>query len=153
MDARWSESRGLVAAVAVTAVTALLAVMALARSAPLGDFAAHPAASSSACARAPAGSTERAAEAVVEAFVGCIAGASPDTTRFPARVEGWYQLAPRVRNARGRWEYAGFVWLDAPDAAPAAFELLLELRGNRWFVSSFSRAPGSAELDLSNVPT
>jgi hypothetical protein len=119
------------------------------------------------------GATEHAAGVVVETFLrtvvlewepqhvsSCagalaVAGLVPAryATRFPQRAQGWYQLAPRVRNANGRWEYAGFLWVDAADAAPVAFELLLELRGNRWLVSRFRRAPGSAEIDVSKLPT
>jgi hypothetical protein len=74
-------------------------------------------------------------------------------TRFPRQIAAWYQLAPRIKNGRGRWEYAGFLHVSAPDAAPAAFEFLLELHGRRWLVSSFEVAPGSAEFEPENTPT
>jgi hypothetical protein len=154
---------------AATCLTALAATVVL-----FGDSAsavratAHP--TDAACAgRLPVGSGERAAERVVELYVrtavagrqACmatrlsLAGLEParyETAR-PASVEGWWQLAPRIRNARGLWEYAGFMWLDAADAEPAAFEFLLELHGRRWLVSSFRRAPGSAEVNFANAPS
>jgi hypothetical protein len=130
---------------------------------------AEPQHHAAACARRlPVGGSERAAERVVELYLrtvvagrACaesrlsVAGLDParyETTR-PASVEGWWQLAPRIRNARGLWEYAGFMWLDAADAEPAAFEFLLELHGRRWLVSSFELAPGSAEVNYANAPS
>jgi hypothetical protein len=74
-------------------------------------------------------------------------------TRFPKRIEAWFQLAPRIRNARRLWEYAGFLHVSSPDARPAAFQFLLELHGRRWLVSSFEVAPGSAEIEMENAPT
>jgi hypothetical protein len=119
------------------------------------------------------GGSERAANAVVELFLRT-AVVSPVAqarscrwptltvpglvhpryeTRFPRRIAAWFQLAPRIRNARGLWEYAGFLHVSAPDAAPAAFQFLLELHGRRWLVSSFEAAPGSAEIDVGKLPT
>jgi hypothetical protein len=74
-------------------------------------------------------------------------------TRLPRQVTAWFQLAPQIRNAHGLWEYAGFLHVSAPDAAPAAFQFLLELHGRRWLVSSFEVAPGSAEIDVGKLPT
>ena len=119
------------------------------------------------------GAGERAANAVVELFLrtavvrpasqprSCrrptltVPGLVPPRyeTRFPAQIAAWFQLAPRIRNARGLWEYAGFLHVSSPDAAPAAFEFLLELHGRRWLVSSFEIAPGSAEVDIGKAPT
>jgi hypothetical protein len=121
------------------------------------------------CKPMPAGATERAADRIVERFLrlAVVQGrASCDeamgipglehpryATRMPGRVAGWWQLAPRIRNANGLWEYAGFMWIDAPDAPPAAYEFLLELHAERWLVSSFAKAPGSAEIVIENAPT
>lgn len=164
-----SRSAGTLAA---TSIAALLAAVGLWALVPVaGKGAAATTRSSSACVRSgPVGGSESAAGHVIERFLraavvrvstACggsalaVPGLTPTKyeTRLPQRVEGWYQLAPRVRNARGLWEYAGFLWVDAPDAQPAAFEFLLELHSNRWLVSGFRRAPGSAQLDLSNLPT
>lgn len=102
-----------------------------------------------ACGRdLPAGGSEAAAERIAEAC----ARAAYETER-PDELGGWLQLAPLIRNDRGYWEYAAFVWLDAPDAAPAAYELLLELRGDRWLVAVLRRAPGSAAVVPANFPT
>jgi hypothetical protein len=124
--------------------------------------------------RAYVGTSERAAEAVVEVFVRTAvvgsAGPKPGAcvlpsvavpglvhpryeTRYPQRLDGWYQLAPKIRNDRGFWEYAGFLYLSAPDVRPAAFQFLLELHGNRWLVSSFEVAPGAVEVNPENTPT
>jgi hypothetical protein len=137
---------------------------------PASAGRADPQHHDAACARRPpTGSGEHAAERVVELYLrtvvagraACIesrlsvAGLDParyETSR-PASVEGWWQLAPRIRNPRGLWEYAGFMWLDAVDAEPAAFEFLLELHGRRWLVSSFELAPGSAEVNFGNAPS
>jgi hypothetical protein len=123
---------------------------------------------------APAGTSERAAEAVVEIFLRTAVVRSRDPkpdacvppgvavpglvhpryeTRYPRRLEGWYQFAPRIRNERGLWEYAGFLYVDAPDADPAAFRFLLELHGRRWLVSSFEVAPGAVDVAVENIPT
>lgn len=67
-------------------------------------------------------------------------------TRYPDRITAWYQLARRIVNARGRWEYTGFLYLGAPDAPPSAFEFLIELRGNRWLISSFVLVDDDVEL-------
>jgi hypothetical protein len=119
------------------------------------------------------GTSERAANAVVERFLRTALLPRPPAqrscrpptltvpglvhpryeTRFPAQITAWFQLAPKVRNPRGLWEYAGFLHVSAPDAAPAAFEFLLELHGRRWLVSSFEVAPGSAEIDTGKMPT
>jgi hypothetical protein len=124
----------------------------------------------------PTGASEPAAEAVVERFlrVAVVLDTSGKTdsrrcgverlgvpglapARYPTsagrQVEGWYQLAPRIRNARGVWEYAGFLYVHSPSTPSAAFEFLLELRGQRWLVSSFRVAPGSAEVDFTKAPT
>jgi hypothetical protein len=156
------------AVLAAASVSALLAtVIAFGDAAsPSGAHVGHR----DACAPRVAGGTgERAAERVVELYLrtvvagraACaesrlsVTGLDPARyeTRRPASVEGWWQLAPRIRNPRGRWEYAGFMWLDAADAAPAAFEFLLELHGRYWLVSSFERAPGSAEVNFANAPS
>ena len=122
-----------------------------------------------ACSRQiPSGGDERAAEQLLELFLrttilavepGCGAELTTGTvavphfrTSHPDRTDGWFQLAPLVRNAAGRLEYAAFLYLQAPDAEPAAFELLLELRG-RWLVSHVGRAPGSPKPDVGNLPT
>jgi hypothetical protein len=152
-----------------TCLTALAATVVL-----FGDSASAVRATeqrtNAACAgRLPVGTGEQAAERVVQLYVrtalagraACVAtrlslpgleSARYETAR-PASVQGWWQLAPRIRNARGLWEYAGFMWLDAEDAEPAAFEFLLELHGRRWLVSSFRRAPGSAEVNFANAPS
>lgn len=83
----------------------------------------------------PIGSTERAAERVVNLFVQAC---------YPDAVGAWYQLAPRIRNAAGLWEYAGFLYLEARDRPPAAFEFLLELHGDRWLMASFVLVDGNA---------
>jgi hypothetical protein len=160
------------ATLGATSLAALLAAVGLWALVPVADQVARatPRPSSPCVRSAAVGSSERAAGAVIEEFLrgvvvrtdrACgsssfgVPGLEPARyeTRFPARAEGWYQLAPRIRNAKGLWEYAGFLWVDAPDAAPAAFEFLLELHGERWLVSSFRTAPGSAEIDLSKLPT
>jgi hypothetical protein len=109
----------------------------------------------------PSGSSERAAERVVDLFVrmrGCSAElATPQLkpalvashlalyqSRYPDDVGAWYQLAPRIRNAAGLWEYAGFLYLEARDRPPAAFEFLLELHGDRWLMASFVLVDGNA---------
>jgi hypothetical protein len=159
-------ARGAVLAVAsVSALVATVVVFGDATSpsrARLGDRAA--------CAqRVAVGSSERAAERVVGLYLrkvvvgraACaesrLSVAGLDPTRYetsrPASVEGWWQLAPRIKNPRGLWEYAGFMWLDAADAEPAAYEFLLELHGSRWLVSSFERAPGSAGVNFANAPS
>ncbi len=96
----------------------------------------------------PAGGSEAAAQRIAEAC----ARAAYETER-PDELDGWLQLAPLIRNDHGYLEYATFVWLDAPDTAPAAYELLLELRGDRWVVSVLRRAPGSAAVVAANSPT
>jgi hypothetical protein len=167
------ESSRFAATLSATSLAALLATVGLfwAPAAVEGEVAGATTRPSSHCARrGPAGASERAAGVVIERFLhttvvgipgGCgsstlaVAGLAPARyeTRLPQRVDGWYQLAPRVRNAKGLWEYAGFLWVDAPDADAAAFEFLLELHGNRWLVSSFVAAPGSAEVDPAKMPT
>jgi hypothetical protein len=153
----------LVATLAVWAVIPVAAQVAAARTTPAAP-----------CHVGPVGAGEGMADALVKRYLhtvvvhdasrptkACegrllaVAGLAPVRyeTRIPVRVQGWYQLAPRIRNAKGLWEYAVFLWIDAPDAKPAAFELLLELHGDRWLVSSIRRAPGSAEIDLSKLPT
>jgi hypothetical protein len=157
------------AVLAAACVSALLGTVVVFGSAA-SPGRAEPEHHAAACARRlPVGGSERAAERVVELYLrtvvagraACtesrlsVAGLEParyETTR-PASVEGWWQLAPRIRNARGLWEYAGFMWLDAADAEPAAFEFLLELHGRRWLVSSFELAPGSAEVNFANAPS
>jgi hypothetical protein len=123
----------------------------------------------------PPGASERSAEAVVELFLrtavvqrtgartalACRASNllvprlkhARYATRFPGRLQGWYQLAPKIRNARGLWEYAGFLHVSAPQTAPAAYEFVLELHANRWLVSSFQAAPGAAAVDFANAPS
>jgi hypothetical protein len=141
-----------------------------------------PATAGAAVARAPErtcpgaahiGASERAADAVVELFLrtAVVRPARPGRsclpptltvvrlahpryeTRFPRRIAAWFQLAPRIKNAGGLWEYAGFLHVASPDAPPAAFQFLLELHGTRWLVSSFEVAPGSAEVEVGNAPT
>jgi hypothetical protein len=125
-------------------------------------------------ARAPVGTGERAASAVVELFVRTAVVGPPESspsaclppaltvpglvypsyeTRFPRRIGSWFQLAPKIRNGRGLWEYAGFLYVSAPDARPAAYQFLLELHGRRWLVSSFEVAPGAVEVEVTNAPT
>jgi hypothetical protein len=161
------------ATIGATGIAALLATVGVFWATPAVE--SHAAAASTrpalSCARhGHVGTSERAAGVVIQRFlrttvVRAAGECEPSTlavaglesarydTRLPERVDGWYQLAPRVRNAEGLWEYAGFLWVDAPDADPAAFEFLLELHGKRWLVSSFRRAPGSAEIDVSKLPT
>lgn len=127
------------------------------------------------CPGAPRpGADERAAFAVVEVFLRTAVVRPPESsanactppaltvpglvppryeTRYPRRVGAWFQLAPRIRNDRGLWEYAGFLYVSAPDARPAAYQFLLELHGRRWLVSSFEIAPGGAEVEIANAPT
>jgi hypothetical protein len=161
---RWARWAGL-GAVALATVVAV--VVTLGEPSHAAD---RQKAASRGCRSLPAGSSERAAERVVQRFVRVAVVNAPsacDTstltlpglahprypTGAPGKVVGWWQLAPRVTNAKGLWEYAGFLWLDAPDAAPAAFEFLLELHGKRWLVSSFAVAPGDSEVDLAKAPT
>lgn len=109
----------------------------------------------------PSGSSERAAGRVVDLFVrtrGCRAQlAAPRLnpalvsprlalyqSRSPDDFGASYQLAPRIRNAAGLWEYAGFLYLVARDRPPAAFTFLLELHGARWLVASFVLVDGNA---------
>jgi hypothetical protein len=107
----------------------------------------------------PSGSSKLAAEHVVDLFVRTtLVGEKPACraqlvspalgrelaasrlaiypSRYPGEVGGSYQLAPRVRNPAGLWEYAGFLLLQSPDGPPAAFEFLLELHGDRWLMWS-----------------
>jgi hypothetical protein len=161
---RWARRAGLGAVALATAVAVVVAFGGPSHAADTQKVAGRG------CRSLPSGSSERAAERVVERFVRVVvvrSGSSCESqtlelpglehpryaTQAPGQVVGWWQLAPRITNAKGVWEYAGFMWLDAPDAAPAAFEFLLELHDGRWLVSSFAVAPGGAEVDPTKAPT
>jgi hypothetical protein len=160
----------------MTVIALMALALALVASCSLGAAGAAVArAPERACPESRAvGTGERAASAVVERFLRTAVVRPPESrakacvppalavpglvhptyeTRYPRRIGAWFQLAPKIRNDRGLWEYAGFLYVSAPDVRPAAFQFLLELHGRRWLVSSFEVAPGAVEVDAANAPS